>query len=192
MSESESGKAVVDDLLQEYESKVVDLNELERAIRMLSKRYGIEVELPPFGPDAVSATAQTRAKTVQVGQFYGKSGTQGTAAYLELVDEPKTLEDILDGLKAGGLEIGGKDPRTTLYTQLVRATHSFVKLPTGHFGLLDWFPEEKDRRSRRSKRGKRANSGASEKVDESSSPESIDDGDDDDDATTEPVEAVAG
>lgn len=98
----------------------------------------------------------------------GRGGSDAAAAYLKMVHRPCTLEEIKEALQRGGLVFAGKDPKSTLYTQLVRATLRFVKLPTGEFALLDWYEREKNRRLKRGgeKSGSNGSSKASDDISE--------------------------
>ncbi len=114
----------------------------------------VEIQLPdlPHFPDQ-DEVAEMPSQTVRPGQFYSMSQTDAVAAYLSMVRRPCTLEELIEVLQQGGLVFNSKDPRGTLYTQLVRATLRFVKLPTGQFDLLDNYPNEKAKRSKPRKPG---------------------------------------
>lgn len=139
-------KGVIEELLEQHERQLQELRSLRTTILGLAARYKVDVELPNLDEDSPKTTT-SESRKIRPGALFGLSQTDAVAKYFELVKEPKTMEEILEGLEAGGCVVGGKDPRATIYTQIIRATHRFVKLPSGHFGLLEWFPNEKAKRS---------------------------------------------
>ncbi|HRI06588.1 MAG TPA: winged helix-turn-helix domain-containing protein [Nannocystaceae bacterium] len=150
---------VIADLVAKRLQKLEEVRRIETTIKMLSEMYSVDVVLS--GVQDVNAAEQA-AVMLRPDQFFGMSQTEAAAALLELRKKPFTVEEIVDGIVAGGCQVGGASPRNTVYTQLVRATHRFVKLPSGHFGLLDWYPEEKAKRRGGKKKLKKAKNGESE------------------------------
>lgn len=76
-------------------------------------------------------------------EFFGM--TQGEAAqkYLEKIGRAVSLEQLIDALTKGGCQVGGADPKRTLYISLIRNTRDFVKVPSGHIGLRKFYPNLK-------------------------------------------------
>jgi hypothetical protein len=158
MSNDMTAKELLESMAQEYRRKVVELRAERKLLETLATRIGIELESLEL--EGVDDTGAQKPLTMKSDQFFGMSQTGATAAYLKMKGKPATMEDILAALKAGGIEINGKDPRMTLYTQILRATKSFVKLPSGEIALLEWYPNVHFNRTRRKGGRKPANATA--------------------------------
>src|SRR5688572_7611255 len=111
---------VLEKLMQDYLKQHAVLERLKTTILSIAESYGRTVEFP------TSAGEPVKTRAIRPGLFFGMSATNAADPFLELMDEPMTTDTILEGLEAGGLKIGGKQPRQTLYTHLVRATQRFV------------------------------------------------------------------
>lgn len=142
-------RELLDKKVDEYRQRWCEITaelgkELER-LEWLAETLGIPLPSLPRLPEVEDAETKASAG-VKPGQFYSMSQPDAAAAYLHMVRRPCTLDELLDVLEQGGIVFQSKDPRGTLYTQLVRATMRFVKLPTGQFDLLERYPNEVKRR----------------------------------------------
>lgn len=145
-----SAEDVINDLLADFHGKLRELSDLRKMIVSLAERYGLDVTVAELPSE--EAVVEGATPKIRPDQFFAMSQTDAAAALLQQNNRhPLTTDQILELLIQGGAQIGGSNPRQTLYTQLIRATQRFVKLPSGHFGLLDWYPEEKARRAGKGK-----------------------------------------
>lgn len=134
----------VDEYRQRWSEVAAELvKELER-LEWLAETLGVPLPPLPCLPTADAEAAPSTA--VRPGQFFSMSQPDAAASYLNMVRRPCALDELLEALQQGGIVFQGKDARGTLYTQLVRATMRFVKLPTGEFDLLERYPNEMKRR----------------------------------------------
>ncbi len=106
----------------------------------LSELFGLE--------QSSEATAPVTA--IRPGQYLGKNPLEAAKDFLALRKSSATLDEIIDGLKAGSCDPGARDK---FGLSLARSTFSFVKLNDNIFDLLDRYPDEKAKRSA-PKRGK--------------------------------------
>lgn len=136
---------LIEQMLQDYRRKAADLRAERRVLESLAKRLNYDLT----GLDDSEEGAGPKQLSLKSDQFFGMTQTGAVAEFLRLKGKPATMEEILASLKAGGLEITGKDPKMNLYTQLLRATKRFVKLPSGEFGLLEWYPGVYQKRNNR-------------------------------------------
>jgi hypothetical protein len=136
-------KDIIKDLLSDYGKKAAELQTLRSTIETLAKKYNVPCEFP----DASGNGAKV-GSSVTADQFFGKSQPDAAEEYLRRVGHAVPVEEILEALRSGGMKFSGKDPRGTLYTQMIRATMRFVKMPSGAFGLLEWYPTEHAKRTR--------------------------------------------
>lgn len=136
-------KDIIKDLLSDYGKKAAELQTLRSTIETLAKRYNVACEFPDANGHGGKAGSHVTAD-----QFFGKSQPDAAEEYLRRVGHAVSVDEILEALRAGGMKFSGKDPRAGLYTQLIRATMRFVKVPSGAFGLLEWYPSEHAKRTR--------------------------------------------
>jgi hypothetical protein len=79
---------------------------------------------------------------VQPWQFLGKSQPEAAKALLSSVGHPMTTEEIIEGIKRGGVEIGSK--KYTFYTTLSR-TDGIARFRKNTWGLSDWAGAQKQK-----------------------------------------------
>lgn len=137
---------VLNDLISDYKSKMDELRGIEAAIKLIATKYGLEYELPVAGGEGAPAQA---GRKIRPDQFFGKTQLDSAEEYLRMIGHACSVEEILKALTDGGMKFDTKNPRANLYTQMVRSTMRFAKLPQGSFGLLEWYPKEKEKRLRR-------------------------------------------
>jgi DNA-directed RNA polymerase delta subunit len=72
---------------------------------------------------------------VQPWQFMGKSQPDAARSLLNLVKHPLTTEEIVDGIRRGGVAVKGK--KNTFYAILNRS-EEFVRVAPNTWGLAEW------------------------------------------------------
>lgn len=132
----------IDALLKEAIRKRDELNTF---IKVLQEMGGAAVptETPsdPTSQNPVSGQEVTDPlAVVYPGMFFGKSQTQAVKALLERTKpRPVKTKVILECLKKGGLEVGGKKPDINLWSVLNRASDTFIHVPKAGWGLVEWY-----------------------------------------------------
>lgn len=79
---------------------------------------------------------------VYAGQFFGQTQPAATVMLLKHVRKPLKTRIILDCLKKGGLEVGGKNPSINLWGTLNRNKKKFVLVPKAGWALREWYDEK--------------------------------------------------
>ena len=138
------------ELVSEKEMELSGLQEqvtaIKQEINLLSRYDGLD---EPY-PDAVGTTSHARvsAKAIKIipDQFTNKPPGKAARIYLELRNaaDPEnraaTLEEIRDGLLAGGYSFGTKDPIQALGISLGKTTATFKRVgDNGLWGLTAWY-----------------------------------------------------
>jgi len=128
--------------IEELEDKRrVLLAEVARVERMVNELLVFENEPPRY---VVAGTEQDASR--KRSRFYGKRLATAVREYLDgRAGEPATTEEILSALEAGDFDFDGlgwkRDTRLrSLAMSLAKNTATFHRLPSGAFGLLDWYP----------------------------------------------------
>lgn len=138
MPETKDVKALLTDAIKKRD----DLNTF---IKLLQEMSGTALPSSESSPDGSQQQQQSLPAgevsdpmtVVYPGLFWGKSQTQATKLLLERVRRPLKTKMILDCLKTGGLEVGGKNPSTNLWSVLNRATDTFVLVPKAGWDLIE-------------------------------------------------------
>ncbi len=93
------------------------------------------------GSTEVKQQRSSGSEHIVPGEFFGLSQTEAAAKYLKKVGHAVHVDTILDVLQAGGVKFEGRDPKTTLYTSLIRGNRRFVLVSRGTFGLAEFYPD---------------------------------------------------
>lgn len=142
--------------------------ELAHKKRMVNDLYEI-AGLPKFYT-ITDDSQQPDISAIRRDQWYGQPLSTAIREYLEMRRAanlgPATVIEIFDALTTGGFKFETKDDENAkrgLRISLTKNTAIFHRLPDKkHYGLLEWYPEAKTKKSK-----------AGDK------PDSADDGDDD-------------
>jgi len=141
---------------------IAQRDNLNRLIEALQLELGEEVVEP--APGTLGIRGGTPAVIVgppqiKPGEFFGLSQTDAAARYIKRVGYAVYIDQILENLKVGGVKFSGADPRTNLYTLLVRGTRRFVLVSANTFGLTEFYPKRpragKNIPNKKLKKGKR-------------------------------------
>jgi len=121
--------AVLRDLLAKREK-------LDTAIKLIEDLIGAG-DLPGDSP-VVPKEGQIRSDS-----FFGMTIADAAKRYLSVSKAPKTITEIADALRAGGYLFATRNPAATVKLTLYRLDRNgidFVKLPSGQYGLREWYP----------------------------------------------------
>lgn len=123
-----------------------------------------------FGTSIESRPLQPASVTIQPDDFFGMTQTQAARAYLQRVKRAVSIEQIVDALQKGGAQLGGADPKKTLYVSLARNPERLFVIPReGYFGLREFYPSlpktvSKPKTSKKKTLRSRGHRGASKKA----------------------------
>lgn len=146
----ESSKNVIDidKLLDKLKEKVTEIKEIYDALKSIRKITGASFDLPDinslFSVNSTSENVDSSGKIqIKHDQFFRKSQTKAAKEYLSMVGHAMHLTDIYNALKEGGVAFGSEGKKV-LYTQVGRASKTFVKVKgdgmNTTFGLVKWYP----------------------------------------------------
>lgn len=134
---------------QQRQAQLDELRKTEALIAHFEKELGEASSLEPGQPAASldystvseARTAPSRTVEIQPDDFYGMTQTQAAKAYLLRVKRAVSIDQIVDALRRGGAQLGGADPKKTLYVSLARnPQREFVIPQEGYFGLREFYP----------------------------------------------------
>jgi hypothetical protein len=85
--------------------------------------------------------ATSRSGDIRPDEFFGMSQSDAAKAYLKRIGRAVSLDQLVDGLRKGGAEVGGVNPKKTLYVSLMRnPLKEFVVPSENHIGLRAFYP----------------------------------------------------
>ena len=81
---------------------------------------------------------------INPGDFLGWEPLKAAKEYLRRKNKPATLDEIIEGIQGGSAVVANREK---LRTSLGRSSFEIAKLSDDTFGLLDWYPQEKQNRA---------------------------------------------
>jgi hypothetical protein len=150
--ESSSADEAIRKVIEQYESKrlqqLADVSRTERMINELLSDLGEPTKYSSALDQSASAGGGGRKKR---SRYYGKPLATAVRMYLDTLEEqPASPAEILAELEAGDFDFDAmnwqKEGRLrSLAMSLSKNTTTFHRLPSGAFGLVDWYPNAKAR-----------------------------------------------
>lgn len=148
MAASDYLRQTLEHYRQQRQAQLEELRKTEALIAHFEKELGeaSTTELTQSGIEFVNLSAdirppEPRASDVRPDEFYGMTQTQAAKAYLQRMKRAVSIEQIVEALKNGGAQLGGADPKKTLYVSLARnPERQFVIPREGFFGLREFYP----------------------------------------------------
>jgi hypothetical protein len=139
------GKPESDSLLTRIDSQIAALQAFRAAyIQMLTMGINL-AETEPLFPNVggIHPAVPRTPIELPVGAFRDKSIPDAIKLFLSAAREKKTIREIAEGLKAGGLETRAKYFETTVTGSLhrLRATGVVLQFPGGKWDLAEAYPE---------------------------------------------------
>ena len=133
---------------QQRQAQLEGIRKTEALIAHLEKELGesASVESSQTGTEFVNLAADVRPPEPRIvdirpDEFYGMTQTQAAKAYLLRVKRAVSIDQIVEALRNGGAQLGGADPKKTLYVSLARnPERQFVIPREGYFGLREFYP----------------------------------------------------
>lgn len=150
--ESQGRTLDIDELINKLKAKALETKEIYDALNSIRKLSGNSFELPDInsllGVNSKAESVNNTNGNMQIkpDQFFQISQTRAAAAYLKMVGHAMHLDDIYNALKEGGVAFGS-DGKKVLYTQVGRASKTFVRINgdglNSTFGLVKMYPARK-------------------------------------------------
>src|SRR5262245_14446940 len=176
---SDSIKKAIEDLqgeLRKHEEQVVTDKKLINQLCAYAK-------MPAMFPES-ELEVSTAAVTVQRNSFFGRPLTTCVREYLDMRKRanlgPASLNDIFDALKAGGYDLqtvsakGEADQKRGVAISLGKNSVTFIRLPTDDWGLLEWYPNVKEKKKKTGENGNGEKTTGDEKATETGTEASAD------------------
>lgn len=149
MSKQAAYEVVVADLQVEVRNKEEEIAGLKRMVNQICGQQGMA---PIYANTEVQA--DQGLASIQPDTFYGQALNTSLRRILEMRKAanlgPATVREFYEALVDGGYQFNTADSANAsrgLRISLGKSTHTFHKLPNGSFGLLEWYPEIKERRN---------------------------------------------
>lgn len=155
----------IETMVEQINAKLAEAAELKRATNTLCKVAGVDL----MYPDAEETAASGVLLRMKPDEYYGKGFSTAAKMYLLRRGQAVTADEILKGLEQGSFDFDaiGWKPEGRLRAvamSLAKNTAIFHKLPSGLFGLREWYPAAIDR-----KRSKKVDDSAPDEVEGSES-----------------------
>ncbi len=107
------------------------------------------------------------ALSVKRNSLFGRPLTTCVREYLLMRHQanqspsPASLDEIFDALKAGGYDLAGTtsnvdDQKRGVAISLGKNSTTFVRLPTGDWALLEWYPNYKEKKKKAAENGEKS------------------------------------
>ena len=131
---------------QQRQKKLEDYRAADSLVRQLERELGeapsSEAEPIIFTNGASELTiGAPRTPEVRPDDFYGMSQSDAAKTYLRKVKRAISFDQLVEALRNGGAQLGGADPKKTLYVSLARnPLREFVYPKDGFIGLREFYP----------------------------------------------------
>jgi hypothetical protein len=133
---------------QQRQKKFEDYRAADLLVRQLEKELG-EAPSPDAEPVITINGAMElpvngstpRSSEVRPDEFFGMSQGDAAKAYLRKIKRAISFDQLVEALRNGGAQLGGADPKRTLYVSLARnPLREFVYPKDGFIGLREFYP----------------------------------------------------
>ena len=140
-------RAGVESLAEVIRAKESEVAELKRAANVLCKQAGMEALYADETPSGNSSGNMR----MRPDEYYGKPFSTAARMYLERRRQAVSADEIAKGLEQGSFDFDAqgweKNGRLrTVAMSLAKNTAIFHRLPSGLFGLKEWYPDAIDRK----------------------------------------------
>ncbi len=144
---SDSFRSTIDELERHLEDLQAQTADTMRTINSLCRVLG---EAPRYQESDATVGAKAGSQ-LNGDEYYGKPLASVVRTILEnrkvIGKGPATVAEIYDTMKLGGYVFEAKNAENAkrgLRISLAKNSTTFHKLPSGKFGLLEWYPAAKD------------------------------------------------
>lgn len=135
-----------------FEKKLADQLAVVRSSKQLINQLCIEAGLPSRYADATTNEKSGPNLIIKSDQFYGQPQASCIREILEmrraLEQGPATINEIYESLVEGGFLFDTKNDdnaKRGLRISITKNSALFHKLPNGKIGMLEWYPNAKNK-----------------------------------------------
>ncbi len=130
------------DIRKLIQQKKEELRLKREVILDLAAEIGERVSFPENDESPTEAKATERLQ-IRPDTFFGLSQLDAAAKYLDMVGHAVHIDQIVKDLHQGGVKLTARNPRKSLYDQLVRGTRRFTLVGESNFGMRSFYPNKK-------------------------------------------------
>lgn len=141
----------IDDLVRKIRLKEEEIAGFKRTVNLLCD----EAQRPPVYQPADLEVGGSQLESINSDTFYGQPLNTSIRRILQMRKAagggPASVRDIYDALAKGGYQFGGSNDANNirgLRISLGKSTRHFHKLPNGSFGLAEWYPAVRSRKTK--------------------------------------------
>jgi len=151
---------MIDNIKKTIEDMQVELRKHEEQVvttKRLINQLCVYAKMEQMYPDS-ELEVSSGAVSVQRNSFFGRPLTGCVRDYLEMRKRSNLgaapLNDIFEALKAGGYDLqtisakGEADQKRGVAISLGKNTVTFIRLPTDDWGLLEWYPNIREKKKK--------------------------------------------
>jgi hypothetical protein len=154
---------------QQRQKKFEDYRLADSLVRQLERELGEAPSSEGEPTIAVNGSMEpapqistSRLPEVRPDEFYSMSQSDAAKTYLRKIKRAISFDQLVEALRNGGAQLGGADPKRTLYVSLARnPMKEFVYPKDGFIGLREFYPglakvtvAREPKKSKKSKRAK--------------------------------------
>jgi hypothetical protein len=137
----------LDYYLQQRAYKMDEIKAIDLMVRQLQKELG---ESPSADSSSMAqdgnnlllstTSSEVAQRSIRPDEFFGMSQTDAAKSYLRTIKRAISMEQLVTALKEGGAQLGGANPKKTLYVSLARnPLKEFVSPKEGFVGLREFY-----------------------------------------------------
>lgn len=156
--------------IDDAKAKLRQIEDEAQRLRMFINQCCVFAGIAPMYGEADAVSGREAALTVARNSFFGRPLTTCVREFLLMREKasgnpsPASLDEIFGALKSGGYDLAtvsnnGEDQKRGVAISLGKNSSTFVRLPTGDWGLLEWYPNIKEKKK---KSGESADKGSAE------------------------------
>ena len=143
-------EAWLESMIEEIRSKESELNNLKKAANTIFRSKGEE---SPF-PDTDDPSEHSGPMRIRADEFYGKPFATAARTYLLKKKQAVEAEEIVRALEQGGFDFNSQgwkveDRLRVVSMSMAKNTAQFHKLPTGTYGLPEWYPDAMKKKAKK-------------------------------------------
>jgi hypothetical protein len=131
---------------QQRQARLEEVQGIDNMIRQLERDLGeaSTVEDPAGVENLVPLNNALHAMNfIRPDEFYGMTQSEAAKAYLRKVGKAIPFDELVTALRKGGAQLGGVDPKKTLYVSLARNPRKeFVWPSSDHISLSEFYAKK--------------------------------------------------
>ncbi len=146
--------SAINETITELQSQIQKLEEDARQVKQTVNVLCTRTGRPPIYPDAEASDAGI--SQIVGDTFFGKKLNTAIKHYMGMRKAASqgsaSVREIFEALKKGGFEFVKNEGSALrgLRATLSKSTHTFRRVPTGEYGLAEWYPHAKNEKEKSS------------------------------------------